>query len=239
MSERILKYLAGISISVMIVVNLLSNIIPFNGVTTAQVSDAYKVFFVPAGYVFSIWGLIYILLIIFVVAQLKVNGLKKIQVPIIISSLANCIWLVLWHYYLIGVSVIIMLILLVTLIYIYQNLKDQKAILKIPFSVYLGWISVATIANITAFLYSLNWDGFGISGSMWAAFLIVIAGTLGAIAIFKNKDYVYPLVIIWAIIGIAVKFPGQSDIFVGVIISIIILGINYALRWKTSGKISP
>lgn len=223
MREQILKVLAAISILVMIVVNLLSNLIPFNGVNTAQVSDSYKVFFVPAGYVFAIWGLIYILLITFAVAQFRVNGLRKVQVAIIISSVANAIWLVLWHYYLIGASVVVMLILLISLIFIYENIKDQKATLRIPFSVYLGWISVATIANVTAFLYSINWQGFGISGSIWAAILIVVAGILGGTFILTRKDYAYPLVIIWAIVGILVKFPEQKDIMVGVIIGIFMI----------------
>jgi hypothetical protein len=225
MSEKVLKYLTGASIILMIIVNLLSNVIPFNGVNTAQVSDTYKVFFVPAGYVFSIWGLIYVLLIIFAISQLKVGGLRKIQIPIIISSIANCIWLLLWHYFQIGLSVLVMLILLALLIYIYENLKGQKAVLKMPFSVYLGWISVATIANITAYLYSINWSGFGISGSLWTAILIVIAGVLGCIAILRNRDYAYPLVIVWAIVGILVKFPGQRDILIGVIIAMVFIAV--------------
>lgn len=232
MSEKTLKYLSGVSIIIMIIVNFLSNLLPFNGVNTAQISDGYKVFFVPAGYVFSIWGLIYILLIIFAISQMKVNGLKKLQIPIIISSVANCIWLLCWHYYQIGASVLVMLVLLITLIYIYQNLKAQTSVLRIPFSVYLGWISVATIANITAFLYAINFNGFGISGSIWATLLIIVAGILGGLFILKHKDYIYPLVIIWAIVGILVKFPQQQDILLGVIIAVILIMTSLLIKKK-------
>jgi hypothetical protein len=237
MSEKNLKYLSGVSIIVMIIVNFLSNLIPFNNVNTAQVSDFYKVFFVPAGYVFSIWGLIYVLLISFAVLQFKSNGLKKVQIPIIVSSIANSIWLVLWHYYQISLSVLVMLILLISLIYIYENLKNQKAILKLTFSVYLGWISVATIANITAFLYSINWQGFGISGSIWASLLIVIAGVLGAITIIRNKDYAYPLVIVWAIVGILVKFPQQTDIMIGVAIGVVTIACAFLFNVFKNTKV--
>lgn len=230
MKEKVLKAASGISIIIMIVINLLSNIVPFNGVNTAQVSDSYKVFFVPAGYVFSIWGLIYVLLIIFAISQFREKGLTKIQLPLIVSSIANSIWLFLWHYYQIGLSVLVMIILLSSLIYIYRKLKDNKAILRIPISVYLGWISVATIANITAFLYSINWQGFGISGSIWAALLIIIAGILGGLMILRHKDYAYTLVIIWAIVGILVKFPGQMEIMIGVMLGIFIIVISFILK---------
>lgn len=228
MNIKLLKVISLISIIGMIIVNLLANLIPFNSVTTQFISDSFKVFFVPAGYVFSIWGVIYIAMIIFGIYSFKSKTIsKKVLFAVIISSLANALWIVLWHYYLISLTLPVMVVLLFSLIYIYANIRKESNFLRIPISIYMGWISVATIANATVFLDNLSWNGFGLTGDIWTGFLIIIAGFLGLVSLVYRKDWVYPLVIIWAIIGIGVKFSSNQIILVGIIISLILMILGY------------
>ncbi|MFA5994824.1 MAG: tryptophan-rich sensory protein [Patescibacteria group bacterium] len=201
-------------------VNALANIIPLNGYTTGAVSNAIPMFFVPAGYVFSIWSLIYISLTAFAVYQAlpkQREPNKKfmmIRLWYILSCLANSVWIVLWHYLYVGTSVVIMLVLLFSLIMIYLNLYKSKPnnnkehwLLYVPFSLYLSWITVATITNISAALTIHEWDYWGVNPTWWAAVLLAVATIITVSNLIKNHDLIYGLVIIWAFIGIIVKFP--------------------------------
>ncbi|MFX0013398.1 MAG: tryptophan-rich sensory protein [Promethearchaeota archaeon] len=234
--RQFLIYGNVLSFILTIVMNSLANILPLNGKTTGELSDTYPNLFIPAGYVFSIWGLIYILLTIFTISQAlpkyrEEDVVKKISYLFIVSNLANSAWIVFWHYEVIIASLLVMLILLASLILIYIRLEigkkpvSQKVKITshIPFSVYLGWITIATVANVTALLVSINWDGFGISEIIWTAVVISVATLIALILIFTRKDYGYTLVPVWAFIGIAVKqFNAQNNV---VIISFIAAGI--------------
>lgn len=213
--DLLIKLAVVVSVVAMFVVNILANVLPINGITTATLSDAIPTYFTPAGYVFSIWGLIYAGIVVYVISMFTnfTDEDRKIYPWVIVSSLANTAWIFLWHYRLIYVSVIAMIILLASLIAIYLILHKTKktSILKtLPFNIYLGWISVATIANISAALYVANWNGFGISSEIWSAIMIVVATGFAIYSIFK-RTYSYSLVILWAIIGILVKFSGLSN----------------------------
>jgi hypothetical protein len=177
MNKRTLKWLVVISTLAVIVVNGLANALPINNQTTGAISDRFEVYFVPAGYVFSIWGLIYLGLLGYTIYQLLPGQqynkrLERIAPWYIISSLANIAWILLWHYEVFPLTVAVMLILLVTLIVIYLTLNvgpsevspGERWLVRVPFSIYLGWISVATIANITAVLEYLNGDSMSRPG---------------------------------------------------------------------------
>jgi len=163
-----MKILAAVMFAGTIIINALANILPINGVTTGAVSDAYPNLFAPTALTFSIWGLIYLLLGIYTIYQLgfcSKNGkgklCDKIAPYFAISSGANILWILSWHYRLIGVSVVLMAIILFCLIKIADILRAEKLraaeyfLIRLPFSVYFGWITVATIANITTFLVSI------------------------------------------------------------------------------------
>lgn len=195
-----------------IVINYLSNALPFNGQTTSEIANRLNVLFTPAGYVFSIWGLIYFLLAIWVFRQLPIarrdlavytNGTPLF----ILSCFLNSFWLFLWHYEYFILSVVIMIALLLTLIVLYSRVKAVATSYSdlLPFSIYLGWISVATIANISYVLVEIGWDRFGLSDSFWAIAMLFIATLLAAIFRLREKDVVYPLVFVWAFIGIGIK----------------------------------
>lgn len=197
---------------VVVTVNGLANALPLNGQTTGEISNRLNVLFTPAGYVFSIWGLIYLLLGIWVLRQFPKS---RRDLPIyqetsglfVVSCILNSLWIFLWHYEFFGLSVIVMLLLLFTLIRLYTKAKaaDASFFDLLPFSVYLGWISVATIANISYYLTYIDWDGFGLSDSIWTFLLLLIATILALTFLKKEHDWVYPLVFVWAFIGIGVK----------------------------------
>ncbi len=173
-------------------VNILSNALPLNGLNTGQISDRFDVFFVPAGYVFSIWGLIYIGWIAFIIWQFRPANrssprLRALGYWFALSCVFNAAWLFCWHYQQFGLSVVVMLALLATLILSYLRLDvgltrvgaAERWSVDIPFGVYLGWVSVATIANITDYLYYIQWDGFGIAPQVWAVIMLAVASLLG------------------------------------------------------------
>jgi hypothetical protein len=233
-------------------INMAAILLPLNGVTTKEVSDSFEVYFVPAGYVFSIWSIIYLALIAFSYYQARLKGdeykiVNKILPWFLLSNLANCIWLFTWHYQFFFTGLLLMLILLASLLVIYVMLIRAKAselpkradlFLQLPFSIYLGWISVATIANVTNVLHLLDWNGWGISGQMWAALLIIVAGVLAVTMMLRHKDYAYAAVIVWAVTGIAQKFPLENEIVTAVMLSVLaIAGVAaYSLLRRSRSK---
>jgi len=205
-------------IIVTLAVNGLANAIPFNGQTTAEISDRFHVFFVPAGYVFAIWGVIYLGLIAFAIYQALPSQrdnprLRQVGYLFAIANLANAIWLFFWHYNLFVLSLLTMLILLGLLIAIYLILDigrsdvslSERLTVHLPVSIYLGWISVATIANFTDVLYDIDWDGFGIAPQSWAVIMLAVALLLGTAMALIRRDVAFLLVFVWAFAGIGVK----------------------------------
>ena len=176
---------------VVFTVNTLANTLPINGQTTGGVSDSFPVFFVPAGYVFAIWGVIYFGLLAYTIYQIRpsVQGettLRALAPWYLVTAAANSGWIVAWHYNQFPLSLAIMLVLLVALVMIYRLLAQEHTVapgrwwaLHLPFSIYLGWICVATIANTTVVLYNAGWDGFGLSGPVWGAIMVAVATLLG------------------------------------------------------------
>jgi hypothetical protein len=205
--------------------NGLANALPLNGRETGEISDSFDVFFVPAGYVFAIWGLIYLSLAAFTVyhslpAQRENPRLRSIGWLFALSNVANALWIVLWHYGFYFWSVVDMLVLLVTLIAIYLRLDIGRApvsrlerwVVNVPFSIYLGWITVATVANVTAWLEWIGWGGLGISEQGWAAIMLGVAVVVGALMALTRGDVAYLLVLVWAFVGIAIKHSGDPTV---------------------------
>jgi benzodiazapine receptor len=195
------------------------------GVNTAEISDLNPTLITPAGYVFSIWGIIYVLLGLFVIfqalpSQKEKYYQKQIGWLFVLSSIINIAWLFLWQYKLLSASVILMFLLLATLILIYTRLGigksqvtlQEKLAIHTPFSVYLGWITIASIANVSVTMVSANWDGFGINPEIWATLIVIVALLITLLVLSTRRDIAYSLVIIWALIGIAVKQSENQNI---------------------------
>lgn len=206
----------AVTAAAVIVWNILANALPLNGLNTGDISDRFDVFFVPAGYVFSIWGLIYSGWILYAVFQFLPSQLENKRVSSIaplffVNGAANVLWLLLWHYEVFVWTVPVMLVILATLILIDFKLRipsgstAETLCVDVPFGLYLGWISVATIANITAVLDFVGWNGWGIAPEAWTIVMLA-AGVLLAWAMgIVRRNIAYILVIVWAFIGIAVK----------------------------------
>jgi hypothetical protein len=207
-----------VSVIIALTVNILASVLPLSGQNTGEISDRFQVFFVPAGYVFAIWGVIYIGWIAFAIFQFRATQkesprLRKLGSLFALSGLFNAAWLFTWHYNYFGLGVIVMLSLLGLLIASYLKLNVNLSSVSraewwsvdLPFSVYLGWISVATIANVTDWLYLVGWDGFGIAAPVWAVIMLVVASVVGLLMALTRRDVAYLMVFVWSFVGIAVK----------------------------------
>jgi hypothetical protein len=244
----------------MLVMNTLAVILPLAGKTTGELSDLYPNLFVPAGFTFTIWGIIYILLIAFIVyewvATSDKSDIDKIGPWFMLNGAANGAWIVAWHYELVPLSLLVMLVLLGSLIMIYRNLNINyfgkygiKWFVNVPISVYLGWISVATIANFTAVLVSYGWSGFGISEDVWSVVVLLVAVVLGCLMMYRHKDIFYAGVIAWASYGILSKrladtvsidpkIEHMSQVAIYIMIIGIVLSITIGILGNRKAQIS-
>ncbi|HAU98769.1 MAG: hypothetical protein UX04_C0002G0059 [Microgenomates group bacterium GW2011_GWF2_45_18] len=251
MKNLIIKLCVAVSYLAMIWVNYLANALPINNRSTGAISDAYPNLFAPAGITFSIWGLIYFLLAGYVIFQFTTRGqqkeklIAKINPLFIATSLINMLWIFAWHYDYIGVSVILMSAFLVLLIKIADTLRtesmtaQEKLFISTPFFVYFGWITVATIANITVFLVSTGWTGFGIADYIWTSAVLLVGTLIGILRLRKDKQIAYGLVFLWAYLGILLKhttaggFDGKYPSVIVTVIACLVSQLVFILRLRS------
>lgn len=239
-----------------IAVNALANILPINGYNTGQISAFYPNAFVPAGFTFSIWGVIYLLLLAYTIGLTYYSiqrqqhpkafmFIERINTYFLLTCVFNMAWIVAWHYLQIELSVLIMLLFLSTLIQLFLKTRTlvldlsltQKFILQTPFIVYLGWISVATIANITALLVAYKWTAWSIAPAYWSAAMILIAIVLAVLMLRKFKVVEFALVVAWALWGIYNAQGPAAPILakltaggIGILITAILFSLIYKPR---------
>lgn len=211
-----------IAVFATIIVNALANIIPIGGNLTGEISDNIPNLFVPAGLTFAIWGVIYVLILLFAGYQLtdlfgkidtKSEYINKISFWFILGSLGNIVWIFLWHYEQILLSMIPILVLFISLLMAYVRLdignsnasKKERFFVHLPISVYFGWLTVAVIANVTAMLVTLGVGDLFLGEVVWTVLVIVIALILTLLVLYQKHDVGYSLVIIWALLGIIIK----------------------------------
>ena len=254
MPHRTLQILNTLGFALVITLNTLANALPINGFNTGELSDQYPNLFVPAGFTFSIWGIIYLLLLGFVIYQFtrpaaEANVPQRIGPWFFLSCLFNASWILAWHYLMPGLSLLIMLALLGSLIVIYRRVYEAPALeakgarwwVELPFSVYLGWITVATIANATAVLVDLGWKGGGLPEPVWTVVMIVVAIGMGVWFAWRQSDIFYALVVAWALAGIIGRRNSEAATaaYPGIVIAaaigiglLMILVIGKVLRWS-------
>lgn len=244
---RTLQILNWVFFLAMIFVNFLANYLPINNKNTGQLSNQYPNLFVPAPLTFAIWGVIYLLLFIFCVKQSKglfsnqvdeitAKTVSLINVRFIITCLLNATWIFVWHYEYLGASVVVMLLFLAQLIDINKRLDTitiylsnaSRFAIKAPFGMYLGWICVATVANITAFLVNSNWDRAGESEVFWTCLLIMIAACIVSYSLIKLRNFYLGFSVIWAFSGIIYARIG-ADIYQRFIVWTAVFGIGLVL----------
>ena len=237
---KTLRILNIVTFAIVVVVNGLASTLPLNGMDTGQISDMIPSLFTPAGYVFSIWGIIYLALLAFSVyqalpAQRENKRLQNIGPWFLISNLFNSAWIFAWHYLQFGLSLVIMLGLLASLLILYtkagigktSSSRNDKLFLDIPFGIYLGWIAVATIANVSTVLIMNDWAGFGIAPEIWTIIVLLVGTALAVAMAFLRKEIAYPLVAVWAFIGIYNARPEVTPVAVTALIgaAVAFLGI--------------
>jgi hypothetical protein len=230
-----MKVMNVLFFGVMILLNYLANSLPINNKTTGELSGQYPNLFVPAGITFSIWGVIYLLLLVFIVMQFR-ESYKPIVASIggafAINTLLNASWIMAWHYERLPLSILIMLGILASLVYIGWKTEHLSfGLTKAAFGIYLGWICIATIANITAALVYYNWDGWGVSDQWWAVIMIGIGLLISIFALIRLENPFIGLAVIWAFTGIILARLHNNTIIV--IAAFIAIGIMLAfVMWQ-------
>jgi translocator protein len=245
MNRDVIRQIVNIATFAMtVIVNGLANGLPLNNLTTGEISDSIPILFVPAGYVFAIWGLIYLALTGFVVyqalpSQRENPRLRRIGYWFALSNVANTVWIFLWHYLVFPATLVAMLVVLISLVVIYERLaigrrgvsRAERWLVNFPFSVYLGWITVATVANVSVVLYEAGWDGLGIDAAIWAAALLVIATVITGLVIVRRGDVAYAGVIIWAFAGIVVKQSDTQLVAATAAVMAVVVGLLLISKW--------
>lgn len=226
-----------VTILATIAFNGLANVLPLMGRTTGSISDAFPVPFTPAGYVFSVWGVIYLGLVVFGIwqarpAQASDPRLRDAAPWIVLSGAMNVAWLVLWHAERIVLSTLPIVGLLLSLMVVYETLAGgerasgwMRWAARVPFGIYLGWLTVATAANIAVSGWVLGWTGAPFGADVWSLIVIAVASVIGLRVLQARGDVAYALVLVWAFVGIAVAngLPGLLS-FGALIAAALVLG---------------
>jgi hypothetical protein len=236
-AEKLLPFLNIAAYIITLIINGLANTTLIGGVNTAEISNRNPTLITPAGSVFAIWGVIYFLLAIFLIYQALPSQRgkpfqKQISGLFILTCVFNISWLFLWQNNLLSYSIILIVGFLLSLIAIYLRLNigkstaplKEKLAVHLPFSVYLGWLTIATIANIAVALTAASWDGFGLAAETWAILVLAVALLITLLVIATRRDIAYSLVVIWALAGIAVN-QTNGNVILTAEIAIIIIGI--------------
>lgn len=243
-----------VALLIVIAVNVLANTSKLNNKSTGELSDKYPNLFVPAGITFSVWGLIYLALLGFAAYQLwlafsKGHGLEleafvsRMKGWFLLNCFGNASWLFAWHYELLPLSLFFMLLIVFSLIMIHRNFRiahsgaspREKLFIHFPFGIYLGWISIATIANITVLMISVGWPGFGFSDLTWTVSMMCLGTLLALFMVLRFNNIYYGLVCIWAFYGIMLKRDGAAGPDSAVVVSagtvvIAVLGLAVLLQ---------
>ena len=225
-----MRYASLVSLNIlttiaMITVNGMANALPINGLNTGQISAFYPNALVPAGFTFSIWLVIYILVIGYCIFQLSGfrhpdirQTVEKVGPLFALTNILNASWILAWHYRQVTLSLLIMLVLLMALTAIHLRLPipdrtrslQNKIWVQTTFSVYLGWIMTATIANATAWLVHKGWSGSPLSEDAWAIIMILAAGALSILMLLRRSNRIIPLVTVWSAGGIVARQYGAN-----------------------------
>ena len=225
--KKLLQVLNGIAFVSVVFINYLSNTGVMDGKTIGSISDKINSLFTPAGYAFSIWGLIYLFLLGFVIYQGRSlfskkaddDFVEKIGAWFILSCIANSAWIFSWIYGYTGLSCVFIFLLLFSLLKIVVNNNMQLETVKLskllflvlPFTIYSGWVTVASVANVSSYLVKINWDGFGLPELFWTTIMIVIAVIINSIVLYKRKMYTFALVAVWALVAIGVANKSKEN----------------------------
>lgn len=238
----------ALAYAAVITVNILSNALPLGGRSTKEISDQYYIYMTPAGYAFIIWSLIYLLLGGFVIYQIRRDtgtrdSIRHIGIWFILSCVFNMTWLFLWHYLYIEWSVIAMLLLVISVGIIYRKTRHiaypttgEKLLVKLPFSIYLGWICAAFLVNVGIVIHKNGWSPLGLTELGWSITLLCIGAVIAFLISYPSRDSILPLVFVWAYIAIAVEHKDVDRILLTAFILAAVLFIYSIWLFFTRNK---
>ncbi len=230
----------------MVAFNVLAVTLPLGGRATGEVSAMFQNLFTPAGWAFSIWSVIYIGLAAFTLYQFlpsQADDRVAHQVAILftVSSLLNLSWLLAWHFLWIGLSMVIMLALVITVALIYLRVTSRKVdrtlahrlMVALPFRLYLGWLIVATLANLAALLTARGWDWAPFGETGFALVLVGVAAIVGLLALLLKRDHFVILPVAWGLVAVATA-PGQPTVLLigGLLAAALLLAIAIWQIWR-------
>jgi hypothetical protein len=235
-----------------ILVNTFSNFYPLNGVNIGDLSNTLfsEVKVTPANYAFAIWGLIYIGLIAFAIYQLQPTQrynprLQRSGYLLAFACVSQCVWIYLFLDRFFLASIIPMFGILLSLIGTYQRLgigqqsvsRQERWFIHIPISIYLGWITVASVVNVAIALYSINWNGWGMPSTLWTVMMMIVSALIAALMTIQGHDTAYRLVIVWALVAIAVRQIDTPFItMTGAVLAIILILVNLVVKLTSFTK---
>lgn len=239
---NLMQILVIVAVVLTLVINYMATAGLLNGITPPEISDKLLTKFTPANYAFSIWGIIYAFVIGFTIYQALPSQrdnpkLAAIRGLFVASSVFNTVWTFAWHYEFYSLSLVFMIGILLTMIGIYVRAGigkpatswAERLLIHLPFSLYLSWIAVATVANAASLFVYLGWSGFGISGAIWSAIMIIVAAGVGAAVLWTRANAAYAAVYVWAVYAITVRYPDETPIIVAAYAGILIV-IAAAIR---------
>lgn len=227
-NQALTKFSVLFTFVAMVGANALANILPINGITTGAVSDSYPNLFAPAGYTFAIWGVIYLALA-FAVGRLLFQKDPQFEIVsrwFIISNLANTAWIFAWHYRMIALTTLLIIVVLFSVLKIVFQLKAGENRLfgisqRLPYEIYGGWLLVATVANITTLLVDIEFSGFGISEVTYMLLILAVAWLIVSVTVVRLRSFGIGLVLLWAYGGIYSKHissnPGFDNAYPAII----------------------
>lgn len=224
MKTGTLKWFNCILFLIMVCVNFLAEYLPIGYGTTAEISGEYRSLFTPAGYSFSIWGIIYAFMLLFIIWQWTDSGIagemlsERIGFMFILSCLINISWVFAWHYKMIWLSALLIAGLLVSLAFIQKAFfsapytNGLTKVVRVGFDIYFGWIIAATIANISVFLVSVSWNGFGMPEEFWTCFILIAGTLIGVLPTVFSARFFTTLAVVWTYVGILAKFLADKNL---------------------------
>jgi hypothetical protein len=235
-----------VAFAIVILFNFLSNALPINGQTMPEISARYPSLFTPAGFTFAIWGAIYLGLLVFVIwqalpAQRSSKKVARLSTWFQVNCLMNAVWIVVWHYNLLVLSLFVMFVILATLILIYRGLIadidtaafTEHLVLYLPFSLYAGWITLATIANASVLQTSNGWDYVWLTAVQWTLLKLAVAGAIGARMVLKYRDPVFGAVVIWGAYGISVMQSATPSVSAAALTLSLLMALLVAMEFLT------
>lgn len=246
------QWACAVSLLLALAVNALASTGVINGITTGEVSDQFSVYLIPAGYVFSIWGVIYLGLIVFTVYQARRvhrddRDLDRIGSWFILSNVVNAVWIVLFHFELFLLTLPVIALLLFMLVRIVMILEPGRTMgprlrlwaVHLPFGIYLGWVTVATVANAVQTLDAAGYSGTPLSPETWALVLYAAIVLISWFFSFRRTHLPHAAVLVWALIGTAVADSGNTLIVAAAWVSVALVALGYLFAYTLRSRRVP